>query len=100
MFRFEHFSPFSRDFGGSVGIKNPCFLVVFLALFFPKNKERKDRVRREREREREPKTFRRFTPSLGNSSMWRAQETAENRRFSQKTEDFRSKPQEIADWAL
>ena len=29
--------------------------------------------------------FRRFAPSVGNSSIWRAQETAENRRFSQKT---------------
>ena len=29
--------------------------------------------------------FRRFTPSPGNSSIWRAQETTENRRFSQKT---------------
>ena len=27
--------------------------------------------------------FRRFTPSPGNSSIWRAQKTAENRRFSQ-----------------
>ena len=43
--------------------------------------------------------IRRFTLSPGNSSMWRAQETAENRRFSQKTEDFRRKPQETADWA-
>ena len=34
---------FSRDFRGSVGIKNPCFLVVFLATF-QKNKERKDRA--------------------------------------------------------
>ena len=25
---------------------------------------------------------------------------AENRRFSQETEDFRRKPQETADWAL
>ena len=33
---------FSRDFRGLVGIKNPCFFVVFLA-FFPKSKERKDR---------------------------------------------------------
>ena len=33
---------FSRDFRGSVGIKNPCFLVVFRA-FFQKTKERKDR---------------------------------------------------------
>ena len=31
-----------------------------------------------------------------NSSIWRAQETAENRRFSQKTAE---KPQETADWA-
>ena len=40
--------------------------------------------------------FRRLTPSPGNSSIWRAQETAENCRFSQKTEDFvenRGKPQ-------
>ena len=29
--------------------------------------------------------FRRFTPSPGNSSIWRAQIFAENRRFSQKT---------------
>ena len=43
-------------------------------------------------RAREPKTqvfattgFGRFTPSPGNSSMWREQETAENCRFSQKT---------------
>ena len=36
-------------------------------------------------------------PAFG---VWRAQETAENRRFSQKTEDFRRKPQETADWAL
>ena len=43
--------------------------------------------------------LRRFTPSPGNSSIWRAQETAENRRFSQETEDFRRKPQETADWA-
>ena len=51
----------------------------------------------EREREREsPKRrlsqntadFRRFAPSPGNSSIWRAQETAENCRFSQKTEVF------------
>ena len=34
---------FSRDFRGSAGIKILVFLVVFLA-FFPKNKERKDRV--------------------------------------------------------
>ena len=34
-------------------------------------------------------------PRLG----WRRQETAENRRFSQKTEDFRRKPQETVDWA-
>ena len=33
--------------------------------------------------------FRRFTPSPGNSSIWRAQETAEDRRFSQETADFR-----------
>ena len=36
---------FSRDcFKGSVGIENPSFLVVFLAVF-KKNKERKDRAR-------------------------------------------------------
>ena len=35
------FAFFSRDFRGSVGIKNPCFLIVFLA-FFQKNKEGKD----------------------------------------------------------
>ena len=35
---------FSRDFRGSVGIKNPCFWVVFLAFKKKKNKERKDRV--------------------------------------------------------
>ena len=34
---------FSRDFRGSVGIKNPCFFGGFPCLF-PKNKERKDRV--------------------------------------------------------
>ena len=43
--------------------------------------------------------FRRFTTSPGNSRIWRAQETAENRRSSQKTEDFCRKPQETADWA-
>ena len=32
--------------------------------------------------------FRRLTSSPGNSSIWRAQETAENRGFPQKTEDF------------
>ena len=32
--------------------------------------------------------FRRFTPSPGNSSIWRAQETAEDRRFSQETVIF------------
>ena len=42
---------------------------------------------------------RRFSPFPGNSSIWRAQETAENRRFSQKTElqkifaENRRKPQ-------
>ena len=36
------FAVFSRDFRGLAGIKNPCFLVVFLAVF-QKNKERKDR---------------------------------------------------------
>ena len=43
---FERFPPFSRDFGGSVGIKNPCFFGGFPCLFFSKkkkNKERKDR---------------------------------------------------------
>ena len=30
--------------------------------------------------------FRRFTSSSGNPSIWRAQDTAENRRISQKTE--------------
>ena len=61
---------------------------------------------REREREREQRRFSqktahfcRFTPFPGNSSIWRAQETAENRRFSQQTEDVRRKPQETADWA-
>ena len=34
---------FSRDFRGSVGIKNPCFLGGF-PCDFQKNKERKDRV--------------------------------------------------------
>ena len=34
---------FSRDFRGSVGIKNPCFLVVFRAFCPQKKKERKDR---------------------------------------------------------
>ena len=34
---------FSRDFRGSVGIKNPCFFGGFPCLF-QKNKERKDRV--------------------------------------------------------
>ena len=38
--------------------------------------------------------FRRFTPSAGNSSIWSAQETAENRRFSQKTEDFPQKAED------
>ena len=66
-------------------------------------------TKREREREREsPKrtfsqkttNFCRFAPSPGNSSVWRAQETAENRSFfSQRTEDFRRKLQETADWA-
>ena len=36
---------------------------------------------------------RRFARSPGNPSIWRAQETAENRRFSQETADFRRKPQ-------
>ena len=35
---------FSRDFRGSVGIKNPCFFGCFPCLFPKKNKERKDRV--------------------------------------------------------
>ena len=35
--------------------------------------------------------IRRFTPAPGNSSIWRAQETTENHRFSQKTKDFCSK---------
>ena len=36
--------------------------------------------------------FRSFrTPSPGNSSIWSAQGTAENHRFSQKTEDFLSR---------
>ena len=39
-------------------------------------------------------------PFPGNSSIWRVQETAENRRFSQETADSRKKPQETADWAL
>ena len=43
--------------------------------------------------------IRRFTRSPGNSNIWRAQETAESRRFSQETEDFRRKPQETADCA-
>ena len=34
---------FSRDFRGSVEIKNPCFLGGFPG-HFPRNKERKDRV--------------------------------------------------------
>ena len=38
------FAFFSRDFRGSVEIKNPCFFDRFPGLF-PKNKERKDRVR-------------------------------------------------------
>ena len=37
--------------------------------------------------------FRRFAPFPGNSSIWRAQETAENSRFSQETEENRRKPQ-------
>ena len=36
---------FSRDFRGSVGIKNPCFFWVAFLAFSKKNKERKDRVR-------------------------------------------------------
>ena len=36
------FPSFPGIVGGSVGIKNPCFLVVSPA-FFQKNKERKDR---------------------------------------------------------
>ena len=35
---------FSRDFRGSVGIKNPCFFGGFSLPFPKKNKERKDRV--------------------------------------------------------
>ena len=35
---------FSRDFRGSVGIKNPCFFWWFSLPFSKKNKERKDRV--------------------------------------------------------
>ena len=45
--------------------------------------------------------FRRFTPSSGNSGIWLAQETAENRRFSQKPKIFkedRRKPQIQSDW--
>ena len=71
-----------------------------------KGKERKiregDRESPKRRFRRKPQTFAdfpRFTPSSGNSNIWRAQETAENRRFSQETEDFRRKPQETADWA-
>ena len=33
LFFFAVFLFFSRDFRGSVAIENPCFLVVFLALF-------------------------------------------------------------------
>ena len=63
---------------------------------------------RYREREREsPKRrfsqktadFRRFTPSPGHSSIWRAQETAESCGFSQNPEDFRRKPHETTDRA-
>ena len=39
---------FSRDFRGSVGIKNPCFFGGFSGLFSKKNKERKDREMWER----------------------------------------------------
>ena len=40
---FDRFPFFSRDFRGSVGIKNPCFFGGFPCLFPKKNKERKDR---------------------------------------------------------
>ena len=39
---FERFSLLSRDFGGSVGTKNPCFFGGFPCCF-PKKKEKKDR---------------------------------------------------------
>ena len=41
--------------------------------------------------------FRRFTPSLRNSSIWRAQEAAAD--FCRKPKIFRRTPQETADWA-
>ena len=42
---FLSVSPFfSKDFRGSVGMKNPRFSGGFLAFFQKKNKERKDRV--------------------------------------------------------
>ena len=40
---FDVFLFFSRDFRGSVAIKNPCFFGGFSLLFPKKNKERKDR---------------------------------------------------------
>ena len=49
---------------------------------------------------RKPQIFADSPLLLEIPAFWRAQETAENRRFSQKTEDFRRKPQETADWAL
>ena len=52
-----------------------------------------DYIIRLTDRCRKPQIFADFTPSPTNSSIWRAQETAENRRFSQETEDFRRKPQ-------
>ena len=36
----------------------------------------------------------------GNSSIWRAQETAENRRFSQETEDFRAENRRLGSVTL
>ena len=46
-----------------------------------------------------PQIFADSTLLLEIPALERAQETAENRRFSQKTEDFRRIPQETADWA-
>ena len=39
LFFLSVFPFFSRDFRGSVGIKNPCFLVVFLAVFQKKTRK-------------------------------------------------------------
>ena len=55
-------------------------------------------------RQREPKTQifaknRRFSQIYPFSCKFQHLEAAGNHRFSQETEDFRRKPQEIADWA-